>query len=118
MDGAPPAPEANPDEPPPGPEVTVEVDHSLMTFTGPPPEHWTIEHVFGLVTGEGASEKSDPARAAAAARKQAMSALESAARSEGANAVGELRLALGTRKTHTSVIAYGTALRIRRDRVS
>ncbi len=118
MDGAPPAPPEEPADSDTGPEVTVEVDRSLLVLAGPPLQHWTVEHVYGLVTGEGVSEKSDPARATSAAREEALTALESAARSLGANSICDVRLALATRKSRISVVAYGTAMHVRRAGVS
>jgi uncharacterized protein YbjQ (UPF0145 family) len=112
-EGAPPppppeAPEIEPD----GPTVTVEVDHSLLMFTGPVPPAWQIESVLGVVTGEGVSDKTRPSKAVSSARTTAMQQLESAARALGVNAVGGVALALTAKKSFTAVIAYGTALRV------
>lgn len=118
MDGAPPAPTEDLPEIEEGPEVTLEVDHALLMITGHPLHDWTVDQVYGLVSGEGVSEKSDPERRASAASKRALSALEFAARGMGANAICDVRLALATRKSRTSIVAYGTAMRIRRTGVN
>ena len=113
-EGAPPPPPDSPELEPDGPTVTVEVDHSLLAFTGTTPPGWTVEGVLGLVAGEGASDKSQPTKAASAARKMAVQNLETEARALGANAIGGVEIALTAKKSRTTVIAYGTALQIRR----
>lgn len=98
-------------------DVFLAVTPELLWSTSALPSTYRIRNVVGLVTAEGAATVGDDLDfqgAVAVAKFAALDRLSSEASTSGASAIVEIRMTIVTRLNDVVVVAYGTALDVRR----
>ena len=118
-DGAPPAPpdHAGLEEASEPGDLFLDVTPELARSTVPLPPDYRMQNMVGLVSAEGSatvSEDLDFGGAVAVAKSAALDRLSSEASTSGATAIVGIRLTVTTRLNDVVVVAYGTALDVRK----